>query len=64
MSLYWLCYRPEGDDWTTIVSEGSEVVVGEVRLVLHERFQKLSPFTFRLTAFASYHTFKWRTFSK
>jgi hypothetical protein len=32
-------------------------------LVLHERFQKLPPFTLRLAVFASYHTCNWRTFS-
>src|SRR5262249_23373147 len=33
-------------------------------LVLHERLQKLPPFTLRLTAFTSYHTCNWRTFSR
>src|SRR5260221_14403841 len=33
-------------------------------LVLHEWFQKLPPFTFRLTTFSPYHTCKRRIFSR
>jgi hypothetical protein len=48
----------EGDDRTPIVAGGGEEVVGEARmkLVLHERLQKLSPFTLGPTDLALHLT--------